>query len=106
MKREEIKKGMPFWPLGLPVFEDEWVVYGMQPENEKKRYIAVWHVKPGTETKVIPIPDWKGENVKIRCIYPDNMFYKAYWNTVSGNLSVTLPNRASARLFCIEKAEM
>lgn len=101
--REEIKTGLPFWPLGLPVFEDEWVVYGMQPEDEKKLYLAVWHIKPGTETIVIPLTNCKGKDVKIQCIYPEDMFYKTHWNMLGGNLSVTLPNTTSARLFYLEK---
>lgn len=99
--RKDIKEGVPFWPLGFPVFEDEWVVYGMLAEKEQKAYLAVWHVRPGKERIIIPLERWKGKNIKAECLYPKKDFQKSRWNQVIGSLTVQLPNDTSARLFQI-----
>lgn len=99
--RSDIKEGVPFWPLGLPVFEDEWAVYGMYMEKEKRAYLAVWHVHPGRECLTIPLEKWKGKDISAECIYPQEMFQETRWNPVSGNLTVKLPNAASARLYSL-----
>lgn len=38
--RDDIKRSVPFWPLGLSHIGDEWVTLGLKAGN--KAYLAVW----------------------------------------------------------------
>lgn len=96
--RQEIKTGLPFWPLGLGCFEEEWLSFGMQLQTSPKAYLAVWHVKPGKDCIVLPLKKWKGKDLGINFLYPVTLPCEFRWNKVSGNLTLKLPNSTCARL--------
>ncbi|UOQ44050.1 alpha-galactosidase [Halobacillus salinarum] len=96
--RKDISNGKPFWPLGLPNFEDDWVSFGITNGNSK--YIAVWRLDGDKDIKEIPIPSLQHSNVYIKVGYPlEEQNVNWNWNQVKSSLSVQLPSRKSARLF-------
>ncbi|ADL52223.1 glycoside hydrolase family 36 protein [Clostridium cellulovorans] len=95
--RLDIKKALPFWPLGLSKFSDTWVSLGLKAE--KKSYVAVWRRNSVAETNIIPIEHLKGKNVSVKCAYPKAEDCEYRWNSVSGTLSVRFKKQFSARLF-------
>ncbi|MDE8719107.1 alpha-galactosidase, partial [[Eubacterium] siraeum] len=45
--RDDIKRSVPFWPLGLSHIGDEWVTLGLKAGN--KSYLAVWRRQGSNE---------------------------------------------------------
>ena len=44
---------VPFWPLGLPGWTDEWVALGLRCATTS--YLTVWHRHPGPATITFPL---------------------------------------------------
>ncbi|MEC0371042.1 glycoside hydrolase family 36 protein [Paenibacillus chibensis] len=102
--RSDIPEALPFWPLGLPAAEDEWVSLGLR--RDERLYLAVWRVRgrinyqeaqPATVS--LPLPSLKGEDLAVRCAYPLDMPVEYRWQPGAGELEVTLPATQTARLF-------
>jgi len=49
--RHEIRRSRPFWPLGLPRWDDPWIALGLATEDA--RYIAVWSRDPAVPTTTL-----------------------------------------------------
>jgi alpha-galactosidase len=98
--RGELRHGVPFWPLGMPGWSDEWLALGY--ECGDKRYLSVWR-RGGEETCVLPIRGLRGLALQTACMYPTQMPSKAGWDPSKGDLTVTLPAVPSARLFVLRK---
>ena len=95
--RRDIAEGLPFWPLGLSSFTDEWSVLGLK--CGEKRYLAVWRRCGQKETMDLPIPELKGVDVTVDRIYPSYAQEAFAWNRNRGSLTVQLPEEYTARLF-------
>lgn len=95
--REDIPKALPFWPLGLPGFSDEWAGLGL--ELEDKAYIAVWRFNGRDSVCMLPVNRYRGIKAKVRCFYPSYENCKFEWNGVDGVLRAELPQENCARLF-------
>ena len=61
---DQLKDGLPFWPLGLGGFGDEWLCAGVDCGGTA--YLAVWHTKTGEGERRIPLKGWRCAE----CIYP------------------------------------
>ena len=88
---EELKTGLPFWPIGLGTFQNEFLSVGIDCGDNS--YLAVWHTMEGSGTADIPLRGRQFEEM----IYPGPGFKTdvSYHNDV---LSVTLEGK-KARLF-------
>ncbi len=95
--RKDIREAVPFWPLGLSDFADNWVCLGLKGKD--CAYIAVWR-REGSETCEIPL-DFLGEVTKASCIYPDFNECPFELNHASRKLSVRFERPFTARLFRI-----
>jgi len=98
--RDDIKNGVPFWPLGLPSFDDPWVALGL--DCGERIYVAVWRRGADDADCFIPISRLAGKTVKADCIYPHEHDTRYLWNPGSSRLSVRLPAPVCARLFRIK----
>lgn len=68
--RRDIKKALPFWPLGLADNRDEWLCSGLK--TDKKAYLAVWRRGGSDEDINIPLSHiLEGESLSVRLAYPD-----------------------------------
>ena len=94
--RDDIRTGLPFWPLGLPQWHDDWLALGLKSRHS--RYLSVWRRGAG-ESCTFPIPELKGRKVAVECIYPQMLPHKFAWDAYHGALLVTLLEIPSARLF-------
>ena len=101
--REEIAQGLPFWPIGLSSFSDEWVSLGIK--SQKKSYVAVWRRVGGEPSHCFPVPHLRGKRVKAHCAYPSYTECEYGWNQDTGILSVRLEKPYCARLFELEWEE-
>jgi alpha-galactosidase len=88
--RADIPGSLPFWPLGLPRWNDDWVAHGLSAGQY--RYISVWR-RAGEASTVLP----GVEEGAVRVLFPSDGATNIRW--VDGVLRVTLPNAPSAVLF-------
>ena len=95
--RGDIAASLPFWPLGLSSFTDEWSALGLK--CGEKRYVAVWRRKGQKDTVDLPIPGLKEKAAVVKRIYPSYAEERFTWNANQGTLTVQLPEENMARLF-------
>ena len=98
--RKLIRRGQPFWPLGLARFGAPWACFGIV--SGKSTLLAVWRFAGKERTVDIPLPELRGKKPQISVGFPAKAspFWK--WNEKSGLLSVTLAREHTARLLQIE----
>ena len=106
--RQEIRSGLPFWPLGLAKPEDSWRAYGVETVSRDtdadtmKCYLSVWR-NGGTEDTCTfyPLPKkYEGrQQISIRQIYPaaDHEVYATV--NADGTITVDFPQPVMARFF-------
>ena len=98
--RGDINKALPFWPLGLSAFDDEWTALGLR--TEEKLYLSVWRRSGNTPCISIPIPQGKGKEAEVICRYPSFNTSTYEWNQVAGTLSVNFERENMARFYEIK----
>lgn len=99
--RGDIKRALPFWPLGTSHFADTWVSLGLKTAH--KAYITVWRRGVPDGRCTLPVDFLRGnEHVNVRCAYPANHNTKCAWNPEKGTLTVDLPAPICARIFELE----
>lgn len=94
--RQDLKEAIPFWPLGLSHFKDEWVCLGM--EAGEKLYIAVWRREGNESSKEIPLKGLENKKVNVKCTYPSYEGCQYQWQKNAQSLTVTLAP-CTARVF-------
>ena len=115
--RDDIKKAVPFWPLGFSDYLDEWGCFGMKAQEgqkeaaaaknaedamlTEKQYLAVFRRDGAQDALEIPLPYLKGKKVQIRQSYPVNYPCRYEYCEETAVLRVELANR-TARLFEIQ----
>lgn len=88
--RGDIKRALPFWPLGTSHFADTWVSLGLKTAH--KAYITVWRRGAPDGRCTLPVDFLRGnEHVNVRCAYPANHNTKCAWNPEKGTLTVDFP---------------
>ncbi|RIX52492.1 alpha-galactosidase [Paenibacillus nanensis] len=96
--RGDIPEALPFWPLGLPTQQDDWISYGLYRDD--RIYLAVWRVSGDQAEMKLPLERVKGKRLSVRCAYPAQAHRCEWeWNEEAGILQVSLPAAKTARLF-------
>lgn len=96
---DELKEGLPFWPIGLATMQDEYLSVGIESKN--KLYVAVWRTSGTKETACIPIKQAANKKATIKCAYPKNLACDFLWDEEKGILNLKLKEN-TARIFEIE----
>lgn len=94
--RMHIKAGVPFWPLGLSRFDDEWTVLGLR--NGNKIYLALWRRNGSRNSIIIPLCT-QGKQAEVKCAYPSYSTSTYAYHQASGSISVVFERENMARLF-------
>lgn len=94
--RKDIPQGLPFWPLGMPTFQDPWVSWGLR--CGPKTYLAIWRLEGSGPSCRLPLRFLKGKNLKVRCGYPASFGCQMEWHPENGELTAVLPAVNTARL--------
>jgi alpha-galactosidase len=103
--RSEIKTALPFWPLGLPKWHDEWVVLGMVAESSNI-YLSAWR-RGGPSSATLPIANLNGKvDVEVELLYPVGFRAEVKWDAENSSLTVALSSAPSARLFRLRPKEV
>ena len=98
--RGDIRRGLPFWPLGLPRLGDGWAAFGLDAGNAS--YLAVWRLDSKEKSRTIVIPQWRGKKVSVECIYPQSRPVPMRWSVSKGLLEVEFAKKNSARIFRLQ----
>lgn len=98
--RDDLRTALPFWPLGLPQWHDEWLCLGMSTEKGSL-YLTVWR-RGGSDTAIMPIEQLKGrQKAHVELMYPRRFQAEARWEPEKASLVVRLPSVVCARVFHI-----
>lgn len=100
--RAAIARSVPFWPLGLPRWEDTWVALGLRAPGAS--HLAVWRrgQAADADSAVLPLPRLRGARVTPRVLYPRGTGAEADWDAEHGALTVVLPDPPSACVLRLE----
>ncbi|NQX26436.1 alpha-galactosidase [Microbacteriaceae bacterium VKM Ac-2854] len=98
-----IEDALPFWPLGLPGWSDEWLALGLRSDDAA--YLSVWR-RPGVASSIVlPLPAWRGAALEVAPFFPnDSGDWTWRWNAEAGELHVTAPVGPSARVLRVTAA--
>ncbi|WTW22507.1 alpha-galactosidase [Streptomyces sp. NBC_00019] len=103
--RPELGGARPFWPLGLPVWEDAWVSHGLRGQGAT--FLTVWRREPGNAgtpdpsadtDRTLTIPHLRGTHVQPTVLHPTTADAAVKWDADAGLLTVSLPRENTAVL--------
>jgi alpha-galactosidase len=60
----DLVSAVPFWPIGIPRWEDPWVALGLA--TDRGRLIAVWNRDPAVESPELPVQ-------ALQQVFPDHL---------------------------------
>ncbi len=105
--RENIKRSVPFWPLGVSTYSNPWAAAGLIVPKEKGgeicRYLAVWRRDSDASALRIPVKGWGKQKAEVRCMYPKDERCSYHWDEENGELVVELPRKMTARAFVLRQ---
>ncbi|MGW0828855.1 alpha-galactosidase [Streptomyces prunicolor] len=94
--RGEIGTAHPFWPLGLPGWEDGWIAHGLR--GAESTYVMVWRRKSDDTGRALTVPHLCGASVRATVLYPGTSDAGVEWDAAEGRLTVSLPRTDTAVL--------
>ncbi|WP_406118850.1 alpha-galactosidase [Streptomyces sp. NBC_00989] len=94
--RGEIATAHPFWPLGLPGWEDGWIAHGLRGADAT--YVMVWRRKSDDTGRTLTVPHLRGASVRATVLYPGTSDAGVEWDAREGQLTVSLPRTDTAVL--------
>ncbi|WP_425473573.1 alpha-galactosidase [Streptomyces tailanensis] len=88
--REDLARALPFWPLGLPGWTEEWPVLGLRVPDGPS-YLSVWR-RDGCDELRLPVRHLAGQDVRTEILHPSGPGTgSVVWDRESGELRVSLP---------------
>lgn len=102
--RADLPRALPFWPLGLPGWSDDWLALGMRvPEGPT--YVLVWR-RQGAEPRLsVPIRHLAGRAaVKVEILHPRKAAGEAVWDGGGAAVGLLLPRTPAALLLRLDPA--
>lgn len=97
--RHDTATASPFWPLGIPEWNDEVIVVGLR--SASVTYLVAWSRNEGAAPVDIALPHLAGRAVSIDVVYPSALgAWPTSWRAETGMLTVSPPTASrSARVF-------
>ncbi|WP_373463940.1 alpha-galactosidase [Streptomyces canus] len=109
--RPELGGARPFWPVGLPAWEDAWLAHGLRGQGAT--FLTVWRRAPGDAgtpdpsadtDRTLTIPHLRGAHVQPTVLYPTTADAAVKWDADAGQLTVSLPRENTAVLLRLSSA--
>ncbi len=101
---EVMGRAVPFWPLGLPRWDDGWLALGLRPApgTDGDHWITVWR-RSGAESCVLDLREIAGQDVEIEQVFPvDTPGWEVGRSPDGGRLDIrTQIDEPSARVYRI-----
>ncbi|WP_405475394.1 alpha-galactosidase [Streptomyces canus] len=96
--RPEIASARPFWPLGLPDWEDAWIAHGLRGRDAT--LVAVWRRERAgaPESRTLTLAHLRGVESRPEVLQPTTAGVTVEWDAVEGKLTVGLPRADTAVL--------
>ncbi|CAL9671064.1 hypothetical protein SUDANB1_07477 [Streptomyces sp. enrichment culture] len=69
--RGDLARALPFWPLGLPGWTDEWLALGLRAPGDGTAYLSVWR-RGGPARLRIPVRHLAGREVRVDVLHPSS----------------------------------
>jgi alpha-galactosidase len=109
--RSDLARAVPFWPLGLPRWDDRWLALGMR--TPEVSYVVVWHrgaigsTAGDQAAPALVVSHLKGKHATPEVLYPTpaGSGLRADWCASTGELQVQLPRVPSACLVAIRASQ-
>ncbi|MET8077811.1 alpha-galactosidase [Streptomyces sp. NPDC005303] len=103
--RSAIPHSRPFWPLGLPSWEDAWIAYGWSSADAT--WLTVWRREASADqaadsTCTVTIDHLRGARLTPTPLYPATADATADWDIAHGRLTVRLPRPDTAVLLRLD----
>ncbi|MBA4865830.1 alpha-galactosidase [Streptomyces sp. PSKA54] len=100
--RRELPRAVPFWPLGLPGWDDEWVALGLRGDDAT--YVSVWR-RGGATGRTLRVPHLADRAVHAEILHTSSPPATATWHADRSELAVELPRDPACLLILLtEKA--
>lgn len=97
--RHDIRRSTPVWPLGLPRWDDPWVVLGLDVEDATLLFVWRRADAPAAELR---LPRFKGLDPRVETVFPKNLTpWQLAWNQTDGVLRVDADAAPAARMIRI-----
>ncbi|MFF0081980.1 alpha-galactosidase [Streptomyces canus] len=96
--RPQIAGARPFWPLGLPDWEDGWIAHGLRGRDAT--LVAVWRREraDAPERRTLTLAHLRGVEARPEVLQPMTADATVEWDVAEGKLSVGLPRTDTAVL--------
>ncbi|WP_405522463.1 alpha-galactosidase [Streptomyces canus] len=96
--RPEIAGARPFWPLGLPDWEDGWIAHGLRGRDAT--LVAVWRREraDAPESRTLTLAHLRGVEAWPEVLQPTTADATVEWGAAEGKLTVGLPRSDTAVL--------
>jgi alpha-galactosidase len=105
--RADTPRSTPFWPLGLPGWNDPWIALGQRDPDAttaSTTYLTVWHRDDPRDTvRTLAVPHLRGRQITADILYPANADAHVRWDAQAGELTVTLPRPTTACLIALQR---
>ncbi|MFJ9114829.1 glycoside hydrolase family 36 protein [Streptomyces sp. NPDC102394] len=104
--RRQIPDSLPYWPLGLPGWEDSWIASGRRGTDAD--WLTLWRraAAPGDDagdsTRTVALDHLRGARVTPTVLYPATADATAAWDAAHGRLTVCLPRPDTAVLLRLD----
>ncbi|KXT02607.1 hypothetical protein AC578_10701 [Pseudocercospora eumusae] len=95
--RADIPNSVPFWPIGLHAWHQDWLVLGLKTVSAM--YLAVWR-RGGLDSFSFQLLEAQ-EHANFSALYPKRLITVLKWHAAKKQLSVTIPTFPSARLISV-----
>lgn len=94
--RADLPDTVPFWPLGLPGWDDDWIALGLRGDGVS--YLTLWHRAASTPetSRTLSLPHLRGKGARAEVLYPASATGGTEWNDEHGELTVRLPRTPAA----------
>lgn len=95
--RPYIAHSIPFWPLGLPRWDDRAVALGLQCGD--RIVVSLWLRQCDTGQVHLEIPAARGRNIQTRILFPHAVNRDSWnreWDSGTGILTVSVPTSVNA----------
>ncbi|GAQ62216.1 alpha-galactosidase [Streptomyces scabiei] len=92
--RPEVARAHPFWPLGLPAWDDTWIAHGLR--GGESTFVAVWRRGSASSDRTLVVPHLRGVHVEPEVLHSGPSEVSARWNAAEAALTVRLPRPDTA----------
>ncbi|MFI8074471.1 alpha-galactosidase [Streptomyces sp. NPDC086033] len=96
--RPQIADARPFWPLGLPDWEDAWIAHGLRGRDAT--FVAVWRRERADvpESRTLTLAHLRGVEARPEVLQPTTADATVEWDPAEAKLTVGLPRTDTAVL--------